>query len=108
MQVNLWPQRHRAWQGLLDLTSQVLASACSLSEHAFREPGLSSLQDSAPPQAPSSPNQQISKYGDLSSTATRLIWASRLDQWLPFRPANLPSAFHLVLGIVITTKESAL
>lgn len=57
MQVNLWPQRHHTWQGLLDLTSQVLASACSLSEHAFQELGLSSLQDSPPPQAPSSPPQ---------------------------------------------------
>ena len=69
-----------------------------------QSPGLRS----SPSPFVSTPNQQISKYGDLSSTATRLIWASRLDQWLPFRPANLPSAFHLVLGIVITTKESAL
>lgn len=40
--------------------------------------------------------------------ATRLIPASRLDQRLPFHPANLPSAFHLVLGIAFTAKESAL
>lgn len=69
-----------------------------------QSPGL----PSSPSPFVSTPNQQISKYGDLCSMATRLIPASRLDQRLPFHPANLPSAFHLVLGIAFTAKESAL
>ena len=54
------------------------------------------------------PNQRISERGDLRSTATRTTRASRLDQRLPFRPANLLSASCLVLGMATTAKESAL
>lgn len=56
----------------------------------------------------STPNQRISERGDLRSTATRTTRASRLDQRLPFRPANLPSASCLVPGMATTAKASAL
>lgn len=49
-----------------------------------QSPGL----PSSPGPFDSTPNQQISKYGDLCSTATRLIPASRLDQRLPICPVT--------------------